>query len=154
MPQDLTYLLLKQSIQRNESSENINSYFQLGKTSVSAALPALQSTYWWAGALAINITLGTLPSAVIGLASGYAYSYWRASCIEENRSMAVRKYALRSPNLGHGALYGAASVGLIGTAITLMGLFKNPSIENAKHVINVTGVGVGIYGVMMKSAGG
>ncbi len=154
MAKDVTLQLndiLEQRTQENENSENINPCFQLGKTWLSTTLTALQWTSGWAGALAINTALGTLPGAIMGVACGYAHACWSEPCVEEKNSMAVRKCAVRSPDLGYGALYGAATTGLIASAITLVGLFKNPSIDGAKHSIKVTAIGVGSGCALMES---
>ena len=154
MAKDVTLQLndiVEQRTPENENSENKNPYFQLGKTCLSTTLTALQWISWWTGALAINTVLGALPGAIMGVACGYAYACWSEPCIEEKNSLAVRKCALRSPDLGYGALYGAASMGLIGTTITIIGLFKNPSIKSAKHSLKVTAKGIGTCCALMGS---
>lgn len=155
MAKDVTLQLnerLEQGAAKNEHSKNFNRCFQLGRTCLSATLTAVQWTSWWTGALAINTALGTLPGALVGLACGYAHAGWSEPCIEEKNSVAVRKCAWRSPELGYGALYGATSLGLIGTAITLVGLFKNPSIDGAKHSIKLTAIGVASCCALIGSA--
>lgn len=134
--------IIKTTTEENGSLETINPCLQLGKTLISATVTTMQWMSWWTAALAINTTLGALPGAIMGVACGYAYACWNEPCIEEKNLIAVRKCALRSPDLGYGALYGAASTGLMASAVTLVGLFKNPSIDGAKHSIKVTALGV------------
>lgn len=130
---------LEQGTKKNASVENINSCSQLGKTLLSASITAMQWTSWWIGALAINTAMGTLPGVVAGAACGFAYAKWNKPCIEEKNSHAVDKCALTSAELGYGALYGAATTGLIGSVITIVGLFKNPTIDGAKNSMILTG---------------
>src|ERR1043165_1854087 len=77
------------------------------------------------------------------------YGVWICPCgmectAEEKNSVTVRKCALRSPDLGYGALYVASTTGLIGTGVTAYGFFKNPSIRDAKDTMALTAIGAGI----------
>jgi|GEM_PF-2001160 len=142
MPNDVVIQLndnLEQGTRKNESVENINPCSQLGKTLLAASITAIQWTSWWVGALVINTAMGALPGVIVGAACGYAYAEWSKPCIEEKNSHAVAKCAITSTKFGYGALYGAATTGLIGSIITIVGLFKNPTINGAKNSMILTG---------------
>lgn len=124
-------------------ASNSMSGAQLRNTLVSSTFTAIQWTAWWAAALATNVAMGALPGAIIGMVCGYAYAEWNEPCIEEKNSVAVRKCALRSPDIGYGALYGASTTGLIGVGVTAYGFFKNPSIRGAKDTMSLTSIAAG-----------
>lgn len=144
MPKDSGAIFdIEEGKEAENSALNSMSCAQLGNTLVSSTLTAIQWTAWWAAALATNVAMGALPGAIIGMVCGYAHAEWNEPCIEEKNSAAVRKCALRSPDLGYGALYGASITGLIGAGVTTYGFFKNPSISGAKDTMALTAIAAG-----------
>ncbi len=133
---------LEQGTKKNASVKNINSCFQLGKTLLSASITAMQWTSWWTGTLVINTAISALPGVIVGTMIGSIYANFSTTCIEEKNSYAVDRCNLTSTETGYGALYGAASTGLIGTALTIVGLFKDPTIDGAKDSMIARGCGL------------
>ncbi len=134
---------IEEGKEAKNSALNSMSCAQLGNTLVSSILTATQWTAWWTTALTVNVAMGALPGAIMGMVCGYVHAEWNEPCIEEKNSVAVRKCALRSPDLGYGALYGASTTGLIGAVVTAHGFFKNPSISGAKATMALTAKGAG-----------